>query len=1247
MKIKKYSKYKARVLAAVMTAAVAMSVLPFFIGTGSVNAAVLSSNALVSEADTKKAGYTSEKAFRDRILSACKSLDGVKYTWGGGGWNGIDCAGSVSFVYAVTLKTAYIQSTPGSYGNKTLSYSGGGNPDKYGFFRPGFAGIKSSFKESLLKKRGITPTENKFSSFDTNGTKGIQNDEWITIINTYGFKPGDMIMWWNDNNDKNNAQHITIYAGIENGVPMHWTASSTAGYFCKKSLASSSSESGKGSFTGFMGLKATALRDSAYAGFYLDKRDPSGINYLGAVFTVYKDSDLKSQAGELRDDDGDGIYTDYYSLSGSTYTKQQFSITPKSGEEGTYEDTLYIKETAAPSGVLMPDGSKKSLKDADGNVPSVYGFSDQDVYVVHVKVSGTDGSKGKLEYSVGRSGGSSLYSFTKSDYAYTSGSNVMLVTNMSTTEETAGRGKGGGLFTEGSAVSLEKTTSTSFDTTTTVFKVTEGTETVATYKYADGSWNWYDKSGNKWEGASSFPIKYDTEYVITETFDKGSPFACADGNTIGYVFTNDSGWEKINDTTYQYKFKTDSRDSKKTYSFTCENNRLSGDVEITKNVKDKDDSKEGCVFELWNIEKTIKLAEGVSDKDGKVQWKMDGKTESCLKDVPAGRYLLCEVCPDTSYNGSKAGYVYIVPEGFTDGKDGKWYKEITVATETLKETVVNDRLESSIKVAKLSEDGLNSNVEFSITYGGRNEEPSWDNKPLTKGKTDSKGILVFENLPTGWYRIDETVEPAYKVTWDDNTSGRSRILKLTEADDNKVREVKANNKIDINPMIQTTLSDKDQSHNINCGKDIELTDKVHFENLTAGYDYKITGCLVDRMTGEILKDKDGNEYKTSVTFKADKTAGEISLDEKGREVVTGDVYVKFKIDSGLLFEQAFAGGAASLSVVCVETLSFRDIVIAEHKDLDDEDQTVTISPSISTSASDSNTNTGVMTFSETIGINDSLSFKGLNPGDRYVATGVLMDKATGKPYVDSEGNTYTKKVVFIPQSSDGYVIVPFENVKVPLDLIDLVVFESVRCENGTNPIAVHEDINDEGQTVRRPSCKTVATTVKGDKAFLKNSTVTIVDRVSYENLEVGHTYYAKATLRLTDGTEVTSKGNEVVSLQKFEPEEPSGVVEVKLKFKATDLDSGDTVVVIENIYDMSTEEEAAAGIQNEDIRVISHEDLDNKDQSLSVTNVPISGEILSTETVTGAVIFIISVGAGAYVISGEIRRKKIKRNRKW
>ena len=457
-------------------------------------------------------------------------------------------------------------------------------------------------------------------------------------------------------------------------------------------------------------------------------------------------------------------------------------------------------------------------------------------------------------------------------------------------------------------------------------------------------------------------------------------------------------------------------------------------------------------------------------------------------------------------------------------------------------------------------------------------------------------------------------------------------------------QVKATNKIDIKPAISTELADGNMSHDVSCGKSIILTDKVHFENLISGYEYKITGSLIDKRTGEVFKDKEGNEYKTSTTFIADETCGELAKDEQGRDVVFGDIEIKFTVDTALLYSLSYEQGESSLSVVCFETLTFRGIVIGEHKDIEDEKQTVKVSVKISTSASDSNTGSGILTYLDVVGINDKVSYEGLNPGESYVLTGTLMDKSTGNPYMDSEGNTYEAEKIFVPETSSGYVNVSFKDVKVPLDPVEVVVFETLRPEGYDKPIAEHKDIEDKDQTLKRPSCKTVATTVKGDKAFLNDSIVTLVDHVSYQNLEPGNTYYAKATLFLTDGKGVENNGTEVVSLQKFIPLEGNGMVDVTIKFDSTGLSAGDTVVIVENIYDMSTDEEKLMGIQTEDIRVVSHEDLNNKDQSLSVTDIPISGEVTNNETIAGLVVFFIATGAAAVAVVIEIRRKTMKRN---
>ncbi len=1237
------NRFRTGFISSLLAATVAICTLPLFIYREKTKAAVLSQNALVSESDTKAAGYSSEKAFRDAVLSSCQRLEGVKYEWGGGGWNGIDCAGSVSIAYADALGTVSIKSTPGSYGSRTLSYSGGGNPDKYGFYRPGFAGIKTSFTNGIYKIRGITPSENHFSSFETNGVTGIQSEEWLDIINTYGFKPGDMIVWWNDSNDSVNAQHITIYAGIEDGVPVHWTASSSAGYFCKKPLADSSSEAGKGSFTGFMGLKATALIDAAYVGFYIDKRDPSGINYTGCVFSVYKDSGLTNKTGELRDDDGNGIYSDYYALKDGEYVNQKYRLTLTDEQSCDYFDDLFFKETTAPSGVILPDGSYVSLKDPAGNVPSYYEFKDESVYEAKIRLNRTNGSTGRLEYSVTGPDGTVLLSASDSSYSYNPGSNDVVITNMVSDSSSMGRGTDGGLFTDASSIKLEKTTSTAFDVTSTEFTVFEGSDAVAVYKYSDGSWKWFDAFGREWPGAGSFPVKYGTEYTLTESFAKGEPYKCADGSILEYEYSNDSGWNKTGDTSYEYTFTTGDVSSKETYSYVVMNNRISGKFKLLKNVSDEDDSPEGFVFELWDESKTVLLAKGTSAADGTVYWENGSGQNLASLDLPSGKYVLAEIIPVKCFENTSAGYAYKIPEGFKDGKDGKWYKDIVIGSELYTDTVTNDRSESSIRITKSSEDGEIKDVGFELFYGGNSDEPLWQDSKIAEGKTNSKGVLKFANLPSGWYRIDEVVMPFYKVTWDDGSEGRSRTVRITGKDDNRTIQVRAENRIDINPVLSTELTGSLSSHDVNCGKYTRLTDRVFFENLVAGCTYTITGTLVNKKTGEVLKDREEREYKISIPFTADESVGEIYKDINGREVVKGYIDVGFLADTDHLFSQAFASGESSLEIVCFEELEFRGITIAEHCDLEDEHQTVRVAPEITTKAVDNGTGTGVLTLAETVGITDTVSYKGLEPGEAYVLTGTLIDKATGKLYMDADGRTYSETVTFVPEASSGDITVCFTEVMVPEDYVEIVVFETLRLEAGKGDIASHEDINDIDQTLRRPTCSTLATTSGGRKAFWEDTTVTVIDHVCYENLEPGKTYYARATLMLSDGTSVISKGNEVVSVQEFEPQEPSGSVDVTLKFDSKNLNRGDRVVVMENIYDKSTAEEIDMGLQTEDVHVLSHEDLNNMDQSLNVTSIPVLGDLGegSVEKILG--IALVITGAASIVVAFEIRRRRLKR----
>ena len=82
---------------------------------------------------------------------------------------------------------------------------------------------------------------------------------------------------------------------------------------------------------------------------------------------------------------------------------------------------------------------------------------------------------------------------------------------------------------------------------------------------------------------------------------------------------------------------------------------------------------------------------------------------------------------------------------------------------------------------------------------------------------------------------------------------------------------------------------------------------------------------------------------------------------------------------------------------------------------------------------------------------------------------------------------------------------------------------------------------------------------------------------------------------------------------------------------------------MENIYDKSTAEEIDMGLQTEDVHVLSHEDLNNMDQSLNVTSIPVLGDLGegSVEKILG--IALVITGAASIVVAFEIRRRRLKR----
>lgn len=137
--------------------------------------------------------------------------------------------------------------------------------------------------------------------------------------------------------------------------------------------------------------------------------------------------------------------------------------------------------------------------------------------------------------------------------------------------------------------------------------------------------------------------------------------------------------------------------------------------------------------------------------------------------------------------------------------------------------------------------------------------------------------------------------------------------------------------------------------------------------------------------------------------------------------------------------------------------------ICLHEDINDTDQSIYF-PNIGTTATDKADGDHSITAAKQVTIVDKVEYKNLAPGEKHHVKGTLMDKATGKALMVN-GKEVTAEAEFTPDKSEGSVNVEFTFNAKNLGGKDLVVFEKMYDANG-NEVANHEDINDEGQTVK-------------------------------------------------------------------------------------------------------------------------------------------------------------------------------------
>ncbi len=95
---------------------------------------------------------------------------------------------------------------------------------------------------------------------------------------------------------------------------------------------------------------------------------------------------------------------------------------------------------------------------------------------------------------------------------------------------------------------------------------------------------------------------------------------------------------------------------------------------------------------------------------------------------------------------------------------------------------------------------------------------------------------------------------------------------------------------------------------------------------------------------------------------------------------------------------------------------------------------------------------------------DTVEYKGLVPGETYTANGALVDKSTGETLVDAGGNPVTATAEFARGGRGrcgGRLQFDASHLE---EGAALVAFERCLDAKG-NVVAVHEDVDDEGQTV--------------------------------------------------------------------------------------------------------------------------------------------------------------------------------------
>lgn len=460
-------------------------------------------------------------------------------------------------------------------------------------------------------------------------------------------------------------------------------------------------------------------------------------------------------------------------------------------------------------------------------------------------------------------------------------------------------------------------------------------------------------------------------------------------------------------------------------------------------------------------------------------------------------------------------------------------------------------------------DASGNEIHGSTTFTAKSQEQdvfvefNFDGSNLT----DSTDLVVFETIAA--------------------TEAPDRILDTHEDLDDHGQT------ITVKPPAIGTIATDGVDNDKDVVKDTQVTvkDTVAYVGLTVGKEYTLKGELMDKATGTVITDADGNPVTAETKFTPNTTAGTVDIEFNfdGSNLKDGDTLVAF------------------------EHVVYKDKQIASHTEIGDIAQSVTVSePKLGTTAVDAVDGDKNIVKDPEASVVDTVEYSGLVPGREYTVSGTLMDKATGKAYIDpTTGKEVTGSTTFTPKDTYGTIDVKFSFDASQLEQdAQLVVFESLQREG--KEVGGHKEIDDEAQavTVIVPEVHTTATDgLDGDKEVPADHKATVVDAVQYKDLVPGKEYTVSGTLMVKETGEalLDADGNPVTGSTTFTPEKSEGSVDVVFEFDA-DLLAGKKLVAFEKLL-------------RNDIEITFHEDIDDEDQTVEV--VPPEVGTTATDTADG------------------------------